>query len=91
MYNFKGSVTCANERKEFSICRATPAGKLGEPERCEGKAANFLQCYHDMIKASTANCQKQFADTMTCMTKNLDNKDCEGICGGLLQDFATCK
>ena len=48
LYAYKGASYCANERSEFVLCRATPAGKLGDPELCEGKVANFLQCYHDM-------------------------------------------
>ena len=48
MYATKGASYCNKERSEFALCRATPAGKLGDPEMCEGKVANFLQCYHDM-------------------------------------------
>ena len=42
LFSYKGSVACAKERSEFSLCRATPAGKLGDPELCEAKTANFL-------------------------------------------------
>ena len=48
MYSYKGSVTCAKERAEFALCRASPQGALGEPEICEAKTASFMQCYHNM-------------------------------------------
>jgi hypothetical protein len=38
----KGAVFCIKERSDFALCRATPAGKLGDPELCESKAASFL-------------------------------------------------
>lgn len=56
LFSYKGSVSCAKERSEFALCRATPAGKLGDPEMCESKTANFLQCYHDQVKLSKGNC-----------------------------------
>jgi hypothetical protein len=48
MFAFKGNEFCAAEQAEFKLCRATPAGSHGDPEICEGKVSNFLQCYHDM-------------------------------------------
>ena len=39
---------CPNERKNFALCRATNVGRSGDPSFCEGQAADFLQCYHEM-------------------------------------------
>ena len=56
LYMYKGSQLCQAEAKDFKLCRATPAGKFADPERCEEKVSNFLQCYTDMIKESKAKC-----------------------------------
>ena len=39
---YKGSLACKSEANEFKLCRATPQGKLGEPEKCESKVSNYL-------------------------------------------------
>jgi hypothetical protein len=44
----KGATFCAKEQGDFLLCRATAAGAHGEPEICESKVANFLQCYSDL-------------------------------------------
>jgi hypothetical protein len=48
IFSFKGATYCAAEKNDFALSRATPAGSHGDPELCEGKVSNFLQCYHDM-------------------------------------------
>ena len=48
IYASKGATFCAREQSDFMLCRATAAGALGDPEMCESKVANFLQCYSDM-------------------------------------------
>ena len=68
IYMYKGSQVCKAETKEFKLCRATPAGKFGEPEMCESKVSNFLQCYADQIKSSKANCGEQYASAFECMS-----------------------
>ena len=35
IYMYKGSQVCKAETNDFKICRATPAGQLGDPQRCE--------------------------------------------------------
>ena len=45
----KGSVACENERKRVALCRATSVGRSGDPSFCEQQAADFLQCYHEMV------------------------------------------
>ncbi len=47
-YFYKGSKYCKTEQQEFNLCRATPSGSVANPEHCEAKVANFLQCYTDM-------------------------------------------
>jgi hypothetical protein len=48
LWAYKGSQVCKQERSEFMTCRATPSGSAANPEHCEAKVANFLQCYADM-------------------------------------------
>jgi hypothetical protein len=48
IFAYKGSSYCAAEQGEFLLCRATAAGAHGDPETCESKVSNFLQCYSDM-------------------------------------------
>ena len=48
IFMYKGSQHCKAERQEFDLCRTTPSGSAANPELCEGKVSNFLQCYHDM-------------------------------------------
>ena len=42
IYAYKGAQVCNRERADFALCRATPAGRLGDPEMCEGRVASFL-------------------------------------------------
>ena len=48
LYSYRGSKYCAAEQQDYLVCRAAPAGNIGDPEVCEAKVSNFLQCYHDM-------------------------------------------
>ncbi len=41
----KGSKQCEAERKKFGICRATPVGKIGDPQMCEPYAVEFMTCF----------------------------------------------
>ena len=93
IYAYKGSSYCAKERGDFVLCRATPAGKLGDPELCEGKVANFLQCYHDMVKESRDNCAAQYERAFGCLSANIDkaSSHVDGACTGDLEDFAKCR
>ncbi|CDW90090.1 UNKNOWN [Stylonychia lemnae] len=93
IYGFKGASFCAKERGDFVLCRATPAGRLGDPELCEGKVANFLQCYHDMVKHTSASCQNQYKGAYDCLKSNFDVKDTSKMvsCKELVDDFASCK
>ena len=56
LFAYKSSQVCRAEKIEFDRCRATPAGAYGDPESCEGKVSNFLQCHVDSV-ASKANCE----------------------------------
>ena len=91
IFMYKGSQTCKAEATDFKLCRATPAGKIGDPERCEAKVSNFLACYSDMIKESKVKCADQYANAMNCMTKNVNASGDEGVCAGSLEAFARCK
>ena len=91
IYMYKGSQVCKAEAREFKLCRATPAGKHGDPEICEGKVSNFLQCYADQVKASKANCADQYANAYECMAKNVNSTGADGACSGSLEIFARCK
>ncbi len=92
LYAYKGSSFCAKERGDFVLCRATPAGRLGDPELCEGKVANFLQCYHDMIKESQESCTAQYERAFACLSANIDKTEhVDGVCSGDLEDFARCR
>lgn len=58
---------------------------------CEGKVANFLQCYHDMVKISKSDmCSESYMKAFVCLKNNLNNNE-ENDCGYLLDDFAKCK
>ena len=48
LYSFRGAKQCHAELLDFKMCRATPNGNIGDPEVCEAKVSNFLQCNHDM-------------------------------------------
>ena len=48
LYSYKGIKHCGAIRKDFALRRATPVGKLGDPQFCEETAANFLGCYNEM-------------------------------------------
>ena len=89
IFMYKGSQSCTNEAKDFKLCRATPAG-LADPERCESKVSNFLQCYADMIRESKVKCADQYANAFNCMSKNVNETD-GGVCEGSLQAFSNCK
>ena len=94
MFSYKGAQYCAAEAAEFKICRATPAGSYGDVEQCEPKVANFLQCYHDMVRESKANCASQYASAFDCLGKNLDLADASGEfgrCSKAMNDFRQCK
>eukprot|EP00347_Sterkiella_histriomuscorum_P011654 403371629 len=92
IFAYKGATSCAQERGDFVLCRATPAGRLGDPELCEGKVASFLQCYHDMVKESNANCQTQFKNIYGCMKANLSGDQPSDVpCIEMLEEFAKCK
>ena len=48
LWSLRGAHHCQPEMLDFKLCRATPSGNMGDPEACEKKVANFLQCKHDM-------------------------------------------
>ena len=72
---YKGSQVCKSEAQEFKMCRATPAGKHADPEICEAKVSNFLQCYADQIKSSKANCADSYSNVYSCMQKYVGETD----------------
>jgi hypothetical protein len=45
---FKSNKECGDQRKQFSMCRATNVGKMGDPSYCEEQAANFMACHHEV-------------------------------------------
>ena len=71
IYMYKGSQVCKKEAIDLKTCRATPSGQA-DPLRCEPKASNFLQCYHEMISSSKANCSNQYKSVHRCMQGNLN-------------------
>ena len=42
IFMYKGSIECKAETNDFKLCRATPQGKYGQPEKCEAKVSNYL-------------------------------------------------
>ena len=73
------------------MCRATPAGKHGDPEVCEPKVANFLECYHQMIHNSNSDCEKELNASFDCMKKNINNDNANAMCASSLNEFTACK
>ena len=66
----KGSVACEHERKRFALCRATSVGRSGDPSFCENQAADFLQCYHEMVQYVKKNCQNQYLEAFKCLQES---------------------
>jgi len=89
LFTYRGSIQCAAEKAEFNVCRATPAGAIGNPEICESKAANFLQCHHSAVKESKGNCASQYGAAFECLTTNA--KSSSSVCDQLMDQFANCK
>ena len=94
IYMYKGSQVCKEEANAVKLCRATPAGNLGEPERCLPAATSFLSCYADLVKHSKAHCSNQFKNAMDCLEKNVatvNGNEESGVCSGSMTSFANCK
>ena len=80
-----GAMTvCANERAEFKLCRATPAGALATPEICEAKANSLLSCYDNIVRAHEDT--KQFKAALDCLKNNKTEADVTS-CAGTIEDF----
>ena len=91
---YKGSQVCKDEAAAVKLCRATPAGNMGEPERCVPAVTSFLQCYADLVKTSQVNCSPQLKNAMDCLEKNVGSTDLSedsGVCSGSMTSFANCK
>ena len=90
---YKGSQLCANEKKQFDLCRATPQGKHVSPEVCEEVTANFLECYHQTLSNSRLKCKGEYESVIKCLKSGseADWKFKEvGKCAFLLDKYAKC-
>ena len=92
LFAAKSGKVCKQERVEFDRCRATPVGAYGDPETCEGKAANFLQC-HANIVAAKVSCEPQFAAAMACLKLNTGMSESmagDGVGAAAVSNFVNC-
>ncbi|TNV73950.1 hypothetical protein FGO68_gene12813 [Halteria grandinella] len=67
LFAHKGSLACENERKRFALCRATAVGGSGDPSFCEQQAADFLQCYHEMVQYVRKDCREVYMQSVQCL------------------------
>ena len=45
IHSIKANRACRSERKELNLCRSNILGKLVEPQFCEDKAVNVIDCF----------------------------------------------
>ena len=91
IYSNKAMKVCQDERVNFTLCRATPAGRLADPSLCESKAKSLLTCYDAMIRDS--ECSSYYSKAFDCLEsahKRGVDIETSTVCARALDDYSLC-
>merc|ERR1711874_180273 len=73
IHSIKANRVCKNLRKELNLCRSTILGKLVEPEHCQDKAIDLIDCFQKVRRDEGGNNLKNYDAVFQCAKKNCRN------------------
>ena len=91
IHSIKGKYVCEESRKKFVISRALPMEKVHNPKFAAPYAANFLDCYAEMLNITKDKCQPKYKKIYECLVSNHSTKgDFNVKCVAAMEDFLDC-